>query len=88
MDVSLQLCLQIPLTDIIAYVKLSRAYFGFLEVLFRNHLDVLCGMYVYDYYFYFHHSLNYFTFCNHIFLNIATAIAIIFIILKYNLKYL
>lgn len=44
LDVSLQLCLQIPLADILAYVKLSRAYFGFLEVLFRNHLDVLSGL--------------------------------------------
>ena len=44
LDVSLQLCLQIPLADIIAYVKLSKAYFGFLEVLFRNHLDVLSGL--------------------------------------------
>lgn len=42
LDVSLQMCLQIPLTDIMTYVKLSRAYFGILEVLFRNHLDVLC----------------------------------------------
>jgi exportin-7 len=44
LDVSLQLCLQIPLSDIIAYVKLSKAYYGFLEVLFRNHLDVLSGL--------------------------------------------
>ena len=44
LDVSLQMCLQIPLTDILAYVKLSRAYFAFIEILFRNHLDVLCGL--------------------------------------------
>jgi exportin-7 len=44
LDVSLQMCLQIPLADIIAYVKLSRAYFAFLEILFRNHLDVLSGL--------------------------------------------
>jgi hypothetical protein len=44
LDISLQLCLQIPFTDIMAFVKLSKAYFSYLEVLFRNHLDVLCGL--------------------------------------------
>jgi exportin-7 len=44
LDVSLQMCLQIPLNDIITYIKLSKAYYAFLEVLFRNHLDVLCGL--------------------------------------------
>ncbi len=44
LDVSLQICLQIPLADIMAYVKLSRAYFTYLEILFRNHLDVLSGL--------------------------------------------
>ena len=43
-DVALQVCLQIPLSDVLAYVKLSKAYFAFLEVLFRNHLDVLSGL--------------------------------------------
>ena len=44
LDVSLQMCLQIPVSDVIAYVKLSRAYFSFVEILFRNHLDVLSGL--------------------------------------------
>ena len=44
LDISLQMCLQIPLADIMAYVKLSKAYFAFLEVLYRNHLDVLSGL--------------------------------------------
>ena len=44
LDVSLQMCLQIPIDDVLAYVKLSRAYFSFMEVLFRNHLDVLSGL--------------------------------------------
>lgn len=44
LDISLQMCLQIPLNDILAFVKLSKAYFAFLEVLFKNHLDVLCGL--------------------------------------------
>ena len=43
-DVALQVCLQIPLADVLAYVKLSKAYFAFLEILFRNHLDVLSGL--------------------------------------------
>ncbi len=44
LDVSLQMCLQIPLADVMAYVKLSRAYFAFVEILFRNHLDMLSGL--------------------------------------------
>ena len=44
LDVSLQTCLQIPTSDVMQYIKLSRAYYAFLEVLFRNHLDVLCGL--------------------------------------------
>lgn len=44
LDVSLQMCLQIPVSDVMAYVKLSRAYFSFIELLFRNHLDVLSGL--------------------------------------------
>jgi exportin-7 len=43
-DVSLQLCLNIPLEDVLAYVKLSKAYFQFLEILLKSHLDVLCGL--------------------------------------------
>ena len=37
LDVALQMSLSISLEDIIAYPKLSRAYFGFIEILFRNH---------------------------------------------------
>ena len=44
LDVSLQLCLTIPLEDVLAYVKLSKSYFSFMEVLFRHHLDVLAGL--------------------------------------------
>lgn len=40
-DVSLQLCLQIPQSDVLTYLKLSKAFYGFMEVLFRNHLHVL-----------------------------------------------
>lgn len=44
LDVSLQMCLQIPLADVLSYIKLCRAYFSFIELLFRNHLDVLSGL--------------------------------------------
>ena len=44
LDVSLQVCLQIPITDVLAYIKLSKAYYAFLEILFRNHLDMLSGL--------------------------------------------
>ena len=44
LDVSLQMCLQIPIADVLAYVKLSKAFYGLLEVLFRSHLDVLSGL--------------------------------------------
>ena len=44
LDVSLQLCLQIPLDDVLTYVKLCRAYFGCVEIFFRNHLEVLSGL--------------------------------------------
>ena len=43
-DISLQICLQIPLNDILSYIKLSKAYYSFLEILFRNHLDSLSGL--------------------------------------------
>ena len=43
-DVALQLCLSIPLEDVLAYVKLSKAFFQFLEILLKSHLDVLCGL--------------------------------------------
>lgn len=44
LDISLQTLLNIPQSDILQYVKLSKAYYGYLEVLFRNHLDVLSGL--------------------------------------------
>ena len=34
----------IPLEDVLACVKLSKAYFQFLEILLKSHLDVLCGL--------------------------------------------
>jgi exportin-7 len=44
LDVCLQTCFQIPISEVMQYVKLSKAYFAFLEVLFRNHLDIICGL--------------------------------------------
>ncbi|KAL2478121.1 ARM repeat superfamily protein [Forsythia ovata] len=37
LDIALKLTLAIPLADILAYRKLTRAYFAFLEVLFNSH---------------------------------------------------
>ncbi|CAM8961063.1 unnamed protein product [Rhodiola kirilowii] len=38
MDIALKMTLSIPLNDILTYMKLSRAYFAFLEVLFNSHI--------------------------------------------------
>lgn len=38
LDVSLQMVLSVSVDDVIAYPKLSKAYFGFVEIFFRNHL--------------------------------------------------
>ncbi|KAI3445190.1 hypothetical protein Pfo_001855 [Paulownia fortunei] len=38
LDIALKITLSIPLADILAYRKLTRAYFAFVEVLFNSHL--------------------------------------------------
>ena len=38
LDISLKLALSIPLDHVIAYPKLSKSIFGFVEILFRNHI--------------------------------------------------
>ncbi|KAJ4968827.1 hypothetical protein NE237_015528 [Protea cynaroides] len=38
LDIALKMTLSIPLADILSFLKLSRAYFAFLEVLFNNHI--------------------------------------------------
>ncbi|XP_010251844.1 PREDICTED: exportin-7 isoform X2 [Nelumbo nucifera] len=38
LDIALKMMLSIPLSDILAYRKLTRAYFSFLEVLFSSHI--------------------------------------------------
>lgn len=37
LDVALRIALTVPLEDINAYPKLSKAYYSFIEILFRNH---------------------------------------------------
>jgi exportin-7 len=37
LDVALRMVLSVPLDDINAYPKLSKAYYSFVEILFRNH---------------------------------------------------
>ena len=44
LDVTLQITLQIPIEDVLTYTKLSKAYYGCLEIFFRHHLDVLSGL--------------------------------------------
>ena len=41
LEVTLQMCLRIPMADVLHYVKLSKAFYSFLEVLFKSHLDAL-----------------------------------------------
>lgn len=44
LDVSLQMCLQIPQNDVLTYLKLSKSFYAFFEILFRNHLSVIAGL--------------------------------------------
>lgn len=44
LDVALKLCLSIPLAEIMAFRKLARAYFSFLEVLCHNHSLVIVNL--------------------------------------------
>ncbi|KAL7575724.1 hypothetical protein ACA910_003058 [Epithemia clementina (nom. ined.)] len=37
LDVALRMALTVPLDDVNAYPKLSKAYYSFIEILFRNH---------------------------------------------------
>lgn len=38
LDVALQMILSAPMQDVLSYPKLSKAYFSFVEVFFRNHI--------------------------------------------------
>jgi exportin-7 len=44
LDVALRLALSVPGDDIQSYVKLSKAYFSFLEILFRNHRNAIFSL--------------------------------------------
>jgi len=44
LDVSLQLCLGISLEDVLSYPKLSKAYYGFIEILFRSHIATVLAL--------------------------------------------
>ncbi|KAK7409753.1 hypothetical protein VNO78_00042 [Psophocarpus tetragonolobus] len=44
LDASLKMTLSIPMSDILAYRKLTRAYFAFLEVLFNSHISFVLNL--------------------------------------------
>ncbi|XP_021639387.2 uncharacterized protein LOC110634618 isoform X4 [Hevea brasiliensis] len=44
LDIALKMTLSIPLADILAFRKLTRAYFAFLEVMFSSHIVFLLNL--------------------------------------------
>ncbi|XP_066369486.1 uncharacterized protein [Miscanthus floridulus] len=44
LDISLKMTLSVPLSDILAFRKLSKAYFGYMEVLFNNHIKFVLNL--------------------------------------------
>ncbi|XVF00108.1 hypothetical protein REPUB_Repub03eG0256800 [Reevesia pubescens] len=44
LDIALKMTLSIPLADILAFRKLTRAYFSFLEVLFNSHINFVLNL--------------------------------------------
>jgi exportin-7 len=44
LDVALQMALSVPLEDIAAYPKLSKAFYGLIEILFRNHSKTVMAL--------------------------------------------
>ncbi|XP_044512418.1 exportin-7-like isoform X3 [Mangifera indica] len=44
LDIALKMALSIPLADILAFRKLTRAYFAFLEVLFSSHISFILNL--------------------------------------------
>ncbi|KAL5220326.1 hypothetical protein ABZP36_025039 [Zizania latifolia] len=44
LDVSLKMTLSVPLSDILAFRKLSKAYYGYIEVLFNNHITFVLNL--------------------------------------------
>ncbi|XP_062227825.1 uncharacterized protein LOC133926086 isoform X3 [Phragmites australis] len=43
-DISLKMTLSVPLSDILAFRKLSKAYFGYMEVLFNSHISFVLNL--------------------------------------------
>ncbi|GMH11276.1 hypothetical protein Nepgr_013117 [Nepenthes gracilis] len=44
LDIALKMTLSIPLNDMLAFQKLTKAYFAFEEVLFNNHIDFILNL--------------------------------------------
>ncbi|KAM0944113.1 putative importin-beta domain, armadillo-like helical, exportin [Dioscorea sansibarensis] len=44
LDIALKMTLSIPLSDILAFRKLTRAYYAFVEVLFNNHIAFILNL--------------------------------------------
>ena len=44
LDVALQMILSVSVEDVIAYPKLSKAYYGFIEIFFRNHIKSVMAL--------------------------------------------
>ncbi|GLT74542.1 hypothetical protein SLA2020_463300 [Shorea laevis] len=44
LDIALKMTLSIPLADVLAFRKLTKAYFSFLEVLFSNHMNFILNL--------------------------------------------
>ncbi|KAB2595440.1 exportin-7-like [Pyrus ussuriensis x Pyrus communis] len=44
LDIALKMTLSIPLADVLAFRKLSKAYFAFLEVLFNSHIVYILNL--------------------------------------------
>ncbi|GAB2277715.1 hypothetical protein Dimus_012418 [Dionaea muscipula] len=44
LDIALKMILSIPLADVLAFRKLTRAYFSFVEVLFKSHITFILNL--------------------------------------------
>ncbi|KAJ4771637.1 ARM repeat superfamily protein [Rhynchospora pubera] len=44
LDISLKMTLSIPLSDVLAYRKLSKAYFAYVDILFSNHIAFILNL--------------------------------------------
>jgi hypothetical protein len=44
LEVALQLALSVPLEHVLAYPKVSKSYYAFIEILFRNHISTALAL--------------------------------------------